>query len=246
MEEKQAIIEWLMNPDESITWGIIFWSNYPMYLLLAYIFASIYDHVHKRSISIKQASFTQALKWAGMTVILQLLIQFGGFALEFTTFALEFCIAAMLSLSIHLVSYHKLRSSGARVREGSTPLNKYRTSSLTPETLRDIAVQLDTILLKDKPYLNSQFRLINLSTSSGIPTHQLSQVINEVMHTNFNDWINSYRIEEAKSRLVDPAFKHYSILAIALDCGFQHKSTFNRAFKKATGKTPSAYIKELI
>lgn len=215
-----------------------------MYLLLAYILAAIYDH--KRPVSTKYISFSQALRWAGMIVILQLLIQFSGFALELTTFALEFSMAAMLSLSIHLVSYHKLRSTSARVKENSVPLNKYRTSSLTPKALQELAVQLDTILLQEKPYLDRQFRLAKLATSSGIPAHQLSQVINEVMHTNFNDWINSYRIEEAKARLVDPAFKHYSILAIALDCGFQHKSTFNRAFKKATGKTPSAYMKELI
>lgn len=246
VEEKQTITEWLMNPDESITWGIILWSNYPMYLLLAYILAATHEHSRRAPVPIKQASFMQALKWAGMTVILQLLIQFCGFALGFTTFAVEFSMAGLLSLAIHLVGYHILRSSGAEVKGHNAPLYKYRTSSLTPEALQELAVQLDTILLKEKPYLDSQFRLANLSTSSGIPPHHLSQVINEVMRTNFNDWINSYRIEEAKTRLVDPTLKHYSILAIALDCGFQHKSTFNRAFKKATGKTPSAYLKELI
>lgn len=243
VEGKQAIIEWLMNPDESVTWGMLFWSNYPMYLLLVYILASIYGHGQERPVSTKRKSFTQALKWAGVIVVLQQLIQFGGFAMELTTFAMEFTMAAMLSLSIHLVGYHKLRPISARTKEDSAPLDKYRTSSLTPRVLEALALQLDTIMIKEKPYLDSQFRLADLSTSSGIPIHQLSQVINEEMHTNFNDWINSYRIEEAKSRLVDPAFQHYSILAIALDCGFQHKSTFNRAFKKVTGKTPSAYIK---
>jgi len=58
------------------------------------------------------------------------------------------------------------------------------------------------------------------------------------------DFVNSYRVEEFKARAVDPANSNFSILAIALDAGFNSKSSFNQAFKKFTGKTPSQYMSE--
>ncbi|MBL8172151.1 MAG: AraC family transcriptional regulator, partial [Acidobacteria bacterium] len=58
---------------------------------------------------------------------------------------------------------------------------------------------------------------------------------------SFTDLINAYRVEDAKRRLLDPTWKHYSILAIAEEAGFSSKSTFNAVFKKHTGQTPSEF-----
>ena len=60
---------------------------------------------------------------------------------------------------------------------------------------------------------------------------------------SFFDFINSYRVEEVKKQLADTAMANRNILGIALDCGFNSKATFNTAFKKFTGMTPSAYQK---
>jgi AraC-like DNA-binding protein len=69
----------------------------------------------------------------------------------------------------------------------------------------------------------------------------LSQTINEQLRQSFSEFLNSYRIEEAKRRLRDPAFKHLSILGIAEDVGFNSKSSFNAVFKKHTNLTPSEF-----
>jgi AraC-like DNA-binding protein len=73
----------------------------------------------------------------------------------------------------------------------------------------------------------------------------LSQIINEYYQQNFFDFVNSYRIEAVKSKLQKPDYDAYSLLAIAYECGFGSKSSFNRIFKNITGQTPTQYKKNL-
>jgi len=72
--------------------------------------------------------------------------------------------------------------------------------------------------------------------------NHLSQVINQQSGKNFFKFINEYRVEEAKRLLTDQSTQKYTILAIAYDCGFNSKSSFNTIFKQYTGKTPSDFI----
>jgi AraC-like DNA-binding protein len=75
--------------------------------------------------------------------------------------------------------------------------------------------------------------------------HRLSQVINESFHQNFYDFINTYRIEESKIRLINPESDKYKIISIAYDSGFSSKSSFYNAFRKNTGITPGEYLKKM-
>ena len=69
----------------------------------------------------------------------------------------------------------------------------------------------------------------------------LSQVINVGARRNFNDFVNEYRVDEFKRQVRNPANAHLSFLGLALDCGFNSKATFNRAFKKFTGLSPKEF-----
>ena len=95
----------------------------------------------------------------------------------------------------------------------------------------------------EKPYLDGDLTLQKLAKTLAISPHHLSQTINEQLQQNFIDFINSYRIEEAKRMLVDPARKHYSVLAVSEEVGFNSKSAFNTAFKKHANMTPSEFRK---
>jgi AraC-like DNA-binding protein len=95
----------------------------------------------------------------------------------------------------------------------------------------------------EKPYTDGDLTLQKLARKLLISPHHLSQTLNERLRQNFFDFVNSYRIEEAKRRLVDPAKKHYSILGIAEEVGFNSKSAFNVAFKKHANMTPSEFRK---
>jgi len=85
-----------------------------------------------------------------------------------------------------------------------------------------------------------------MAQSLNLSTNHLSQIINEKLEMNFFDFINEYRVNEVKDRLSDPKYKHYTLLAIAFDSGFNSKSSFNSIFKQYTGLTPSEFQKSSI
>jgi AraC-like DNA-binding protein len=122
---------------------------------------------------------------------------------------------------------------------------KYEWSTLTDEKADDYINKLKLIMHEEKPYLDSSLTLQKLADTIGITTQHLSQTINERMNQNFFDFVNCYRIKEAKRLLVDPRGELLTILAIAEELGFNSKSSFNTAFKKITGMTPSEYKKSL-
>jgi AraC-like DNA-binding protein len=116
---------------------------------------------------------------------------------------------------------------------------------LSEEQFRKYADKLETILQEQQVYLNPELSLNNLSELLGIPAYQVSEIINRHYELSFFDLINQFRVNEVKKRLADPAHSHFSVLAISMDCGFNSKSSFNNAFKKITGTTPSEYRKSM-
>lgn len=101
---------------------------------------------------------------------------------------------------------------------------------------------LEQFFASTRPYLNADLTLDVLSEALDIHSHIISRAINTHSEKHFFDYVNSYRIEEAKSLLMDEeAQKVYTIEGIATMCGFKNKTSFNKAFKKFTGLTPSAF-----
>lgn len=120
---------------------------------------------------------------------------------------------------------------------------KYSTSKLSETDKIKIVSQLnDFIKRADKPYLNEKITLTEVSKLLNVSSQQLSQVINEKTNYNFNDFINYYRIEEAKSLLISDSYANLTIDAIAQKAGFNSKSAFYTAFKKQTKMTPKEFI----
>ncbi|HNL38043.1 MAG TPA: helix-turn-helix domain-containing protein [Saprospiraceae bacterium] len=115
------------------------------------------------------------------------------------------------------------------------------TYYLSEEQSEALAEKLEQLFREEKLYLLPELSLSQLSERLGVPSYLASELLNRKYKDSFFDFINRNRIEEVKRRLADPAFSHYSILGIAMDCGFNSKSSFNTAFKKFTGSTPSEY-----
>lgn len=101
--------------------------------------------------------------------------------------------------------------------------------------------QLSAFMETEKPWLDPELTLSMLSGQVQLNTTQLSYLINTGFAQNFNDFVNTYRVEEVKQKLAAPDFQHLSLLGIAFESGFNSKATFNRAFKKLTGNAPSEY-----
>jgi AraC-like DNA-binding protein len=122
--------------------------------------------------------------------------------------------------------------------------NKYSGSSLTPEQSRQLAEKLKEYMEKEKPYLEPELTLHELSARIAVHTKLVSQVINEQFKKNFYEFVNNYRVEEAKSMLLACNWGEKTILEVLYDCGFNSKSVFNTIFKKSTGLTPSQFRKQ--
>jgi AraC-like DNA-binding protein len=120
---------------------------------------------------------------------------------------------------------------------------RYEKSTLTLERADTYLQRLRDLMNTEKPYLDGALTLQKLAKAVAISPHHLSQTINEQLNQNFIDFINAYRIEEARRMLADPAKKHYSILAVSEEVGFNSKSAFNTAFKKHANMTPSEFRK---
>jgi len=124
---------------------------------------------------------------------------------------------------------------------------KARTSkefTLDPEKAEEIRKKLVYLFEVEKIFKNDDLSLRSLSEDLSIPPHQLSWVLNKKMNVTFSGLLNSYRVEEVKKRLASPGDADKTILDIAFDAGFSTKTSFNRAFLRLTGKTPSQYRKQ--
>ncbi|SFN23303.1 transcriptional regulator, AraC family [Chitinophaga sp. YR627] len=120
---------------------------------------------------------------------------------------------------------------------------KYRKSGLQAPAEKTLYEKLLDHMTAEHPYLDPDLTIFTLAGQLKVSRHHLSQAINEQAGKSFHDFINSFRVEAVKCRLEDPSSTAYSILGIAIDCGFNSKATFNTTFKKLTGMTPSAYQK---
>lgn len=106
------------------------------------------------------------------------------------------------------------------------------------------AERIDSAMREHKPYLEPDLTLDMLAETLNIPARDLSLVFNRHFDSNFYEFVNRYRIEEAQKMLADPKHKSKTITHIYLDAGFNSKSVFNTFFKKHVGKTPSEYRQE--
>jgi AraC-like DNA-binding protein len=146
------------------------------------------------------------------------------------------------SLLVYAMGYLKMRRPEAH----SSPRDelsgkKYEKSTLTPERSERYLDKLLNLMAQEKPFTDGNLTIQKLAERLSIPAPHLSQTINERLGQTFSDFINSYRIEEAKRKLLDPALKHLSVLGIAEEVGFNSKSSFNAVFKKYTNMTPSEF-----
>ncbi len=120
-------------------------------------------------------------------------------------------------------------------------VKKYGKNLITISELNRHYNILITYMKKQKPYHDEALTLKQLADDININANDLSQIINKKKGCNFRDFINSFRVEEVKYKLLNNRKKN--ILSIAMDAGFNSKSGFNLAFKKYTNLTPSEFIK---
>jgi AraC-like DNA-binding protein len=136
----------------------------------------------------------------------------------------------------------KLPPSLPRDAEPTLEPKKYQKSGLNAESSDLLYQKLMKLVNDEKVYVESELTLIDLAERLGTHPNYLSQVINARTGRNFYDFINYLRVEEFIRLSADPSNQKFTLIALATECGFNSKSSFNRYFKKVTGKTPTDFL----
>lgn len=138
------------------------------------------------------------------------------------------------------------------VFKGKKPLSKliplykkYAKSGLSDAVAIDLKVKLENLMETEKPYLKNELRMNELAALINVSRNHVSQIINEHFNLSFFDFVNKYRIEEAKALLDNNEDEKLSVTAIAYQVGFNNRASFYKAFKKFTNHSPSTYLKRL-
>ncbi|MDC6366699.1 MULTISPECIES: helix-turn-helix domain-containing protein [Flavobacteriaceae] len=160
----------------------------------------------------------------------------------------DFVVIVFLSAFSLVISYFAFNYSaifnGTPI-EDVLPFVKYKKTGLSKNYSLELKSKLENLMTNDKPYLNSELRLDNLAELLGISRHHASQIINEYFKSNYFDFINSYRVVEA-IELLEVKKKEITLSEVGYLSGFNNTVSFNKAFKKNTGMTPSKFRELLL
>ena len=163
------------------------------------------------------------------------------FSLSYIQYFYFQLVLALVTYYLALAGY--LRSETIELNFSSqTEAAAAKKTLLSEKELEKLKIRLENLMLKEKPFLNPQLALSDLSKDLGVNSAVLSYVINSGFDKNFNDFVNEFRINEVKSKLQSGEAERLTLLGIALESGFNSKATFNRAFKKFTGVVPKEFL----
>lgn len=205
------------------------------------------------------------IKWLLWLLLIRALFSIAFFTMQFLFKDAEWfpmalivqktAVAIIMLVATSLTAYYGLRNPMLfdTISEKPNVEQAIAISILTPEvkkvikkTIKEEDVepflnQINTLVEQEKLYLNSGLTPSILAQRVGIPVYKLTLALNKGAGKNFNEYINFYRVNHAKSILCNPEHNKSTIYAVALDSGFSSEAPFYAAFKKYVGKSPSAY-----
>ena len=141
----------------------------------------------------------------------------------------------------HRLTFDTNKLSGSDAASNHPEASTKRAEKPDPAEVQIWCKRVEVIMQREKLYLNPELTLSDLAEKLQTNSSWASYVINTGFQKNFNDFVNAFRVVAFQEKVNDPKLSHYTLLALAFECGFNSKSTFNRAVKKATGQLPSTF-----
>lgn len=120
---------------------------------------------------------------------------------------------------------------------------RYHNSGLDNLKEIELFAKLTILFERQKIYLNPNLKLGDIAKKLKTNSKYLSQVVNNQTNNNLIHYVNLYRIEEAKRKIISDEYLHLTTYGVAQTCGFKNKSTFYKVFKEITNMTPKDYIR---
>lgn len=182
--------------------------------------------------------------WAVLVGLLILLSVSFGITTNFEIMGLmgNYTTFIMVSMLIFFGLGHSSVFEGMETKTSDTVKADVLKDKIKDTQIKQVADYME----QEKPYLAPALTLDKLAAQLKMQPRILSHLINRHFDCNFFEFINSYRVEESKRMLADPASSEKNMLDIMYDVGFNSKATFNTLFKKKVGMTPSEYRKQAI
>jgi len=236
-----------------IIYGVVMFFSVTIYSTLTFIDISRHQAYLKTILSYTSGVITlNWLKVFSISFYVMFLILFilGGLNLIGDTIPFDpyFVVFAYITvftfvLSFYIISQPLIFGQEVKILNGEDKKEgeKYTRSGLKEEQAQSYLEKLISYVGKNKPYLDRNLSIQDLSESTSISRHHITQVLNEKHKKNFFTFINEYRVREVINRFNDKKNDNFTILAIAFDAGFNSKTTFNSIFKTYTGMTPSEF-----
>jgi len=213
----------------------------------AYLIAALRLHAkHRKQLMDKYSSIEQrSMDWFRIVLILWGLAWFiyaANYASTFLGFR-WFAAGSLLSLFefVVLVSFTHLALNQSEFSESEkTETQKVQTREavISDNKMQQIADKLSSVMAEKELFRDEDLSLNSLSTTVSVSENYISETLSQFMKINFFQFVNSYRVEEAKKLLMN---SDMLVSTIAYEVGFKSKSTFNSAFKKIVGATPTVY-----
>lgn len=163
------------------------------------------------------------------------------FAFPFAVYFLGY--SALIYRNVILPEQIPLINNAREQQEEATGKTAYERAQLSAERRATLQQALADTMQRDLVFLDPALNLASLASAIGASSHELSQLLNEVLNESFYDYINRLRTQEVQRCLKDPSYNAQTILEIALQSGFNSKAAFNATFKRLSGCTPSQYRK---
>jgi AraC-like DNA-binding protein len=229
-----------------------------IYLVLQWNLILSYKKVHKES-SI-QIQISNVLKWLKLFTITSTVIFFGIIGFMLTVFFLPsyynddllmqipslLVSVGFFVMAAYLLTHPEILSGLPFVKYKEVPSDVINDKSyMLPYINEDYKLEMERIVdffKTEKPYLNKDLNINQVSVALAIPSRELSFIINNHFGQRFNDFLNKYRIEYITKKINKEYLSNFTIEAIASEAGFASKSTFNLAFKKYHQCTPTEYF----
>ncbi len=240
-------------------WGYVVWMNYPSIYVIASLLIIIY--AYKALLLIRNPESGKGLNQKRLSWIKRIL---GAFAIYFSL-VLSILIVDLLIYNVALgnnyfyftrffyypffgglaLLTYWLGMEGFRRKDDPGLVQKAELSNEERMQLEALSQKLKTQMQEEKWYSEPELSLSDLAERLDVKPYLLSRCFSEILNQRFSDYVNVLRVNEVESKLRDPENEKYTLLSLAMDAGFNSKSSFNRAVQKHLGLSPNELRKRM-
>ncbi len=255
-ETRAEKIEIINSNNDEYFFPVDFLTYIIIFQMFFYVVYSYYKIVkHQKNINLFASNTSEIdLNWLKYTILgtlLMLLLWI--IEIHFQNKITGFVSSAGYLIAIYVMGYYVFKqeeifpfkdAEKEDIKEIIEDMPTSKSQRISISELEEKKEKLSEIMTTEKLYLDETLSLPKLASKIGISIHNLSYVLNEGFQENFFQFVNRFRIEEAKRLLTSERYQQLSMLGIAYESGFSSKTTFNTTFKKLTGISPSEYISQ--